>query len=266
MSQPVVGDAVYLRRDLTDAQKTRTCFLKFQAFHDHYAGHIAIVIKADTDNTVKLFLGIGEVGTNEWWRNEWVTVIHAGDEARFDARLVAKLRDDFRVAHPGIAASCGLAAAAKKHSPPSLAGRWVRIRTDLSENEKKSKHRFINDFTGDKASFAGRIGIVRAHDTDDTARIFFAPDLSEPGCWWWELHWFTVLSAADVAKLDSKFAADLQDSFACANPSLADKAKRHGDDDDDDTAIKQASKRLKTVVADVRTKLAELDRTIDALK
>lgn len=106
MARPVVGNVVYLRPNLTSADNPNGSGLRVCQIHVTYGGRIAVVIRADPDNTVKLFFGDDDSASGHWWRNEWVVVLSAADEAKQDAQLVRKLRDAFKRAYPLAAASC----------------------------------------------------------------------------------------------------------------------------------------------------------------
>ena len=108
-------------------------------------------------------------------------------------------------------------------SLPVVVGSWIQIRTDLSDAEKNATG--AGCWNANRESFVGRIGIVRKVDSDRTLHIFWGvgSDGAAGADYFWRMAWITVLTPADIEKLDARFAKTLRDDFAKEHPSLATK-------------------------------------------
>ena len=71
---------------------------------------------------------------------------------------------------------------------------------------------------------------------------------------WWRIDWITVLTPADVEKMDVRFVKTLRDDCAKAYPGTTPSDKQ------------AAVAKIKTVIGDVRGKLAELERAVAAFE
>lgn len=131
-----------------------------------------------------------------------------------------------------------------------VVGNWARIRTDLSDGNKNAAGQGVWNTT--RESFVGRIGIVTRVDSDNTVVIFFgaSPSLG----YFWRIAWITVLTPADVEKMDVRFVKTLRDECAKAHPGIIPP----------DTQAVVA--KIKEIIGDVRGKLTELERTVAALE
>lgn len=253
MSRPAPGTAVFLRTDLTDADKKLGKLSYSHLIHEKYAGRLAIVIQAHPDATVQLFLGIGDPGTDRWWRNEWVTVLCAADGTKHGG--LRKLRAEFESWYPDSITML------------PMRGSFVRIRTNLSVIEQHCADRVCSSFTDRKATYAGRIGIVIMFAPSyNVVHILFFDDANPDtgDCFFWfHRSWVTVLGNDDIAGLDVAFRTNLQAIFKKTYPDIVIVG-----DIDATAAAKRAAviANLNTTIGQIRAQLADLDRIVETLE
>ena len=95
-----------MRTDLTDAEKNSARFA-FTGVRAALVGRIAVVLRADSDDTVFLFWTNDSQNDEMWWPNSWVTVLAAADVAKQDVQFIAKLRAAAQRRHPDLAIVAG---------------------------------------------------------------------------------------------------------------------------------------------------------------
>lgn len=88
----------------------------------------------------------------------------------------------------------------------SLFGKLVRVRTDLTTEEKRTSPVVSSSME----KYLGRIGIVYSNDTAGVVTLFFD---NEPHWAYWARTWIIVLSDDDVAKQDASWLAGLRAAF-----------------------------------------------------